>query len=292
MKPAVFHYSYTAARPEGHGFTEIGIGKVVRLSEDGVFSAFSFQWDFNTGSMFCRNVLRHHVSKWLQPDHMGGKAYDGKNLELIKSMQKAGLDGGAIGPIPGPLFYCEAADGHGLDCSNSIVRTMVLEAIGPEKVGVPFAASVSPGGVIDEVIIDGHEMFISYTHGEVQTLPSTARLRPWVAPGVELETGTEVADLVPRLEYTWERFLSLPENAVDSVLKEVIKIHTHEMSESVNIIPMVFLPIIERRREDVGGKVKAVFERALPYRKPVLVTGGTKVKNNLGFFDFDQNAWA
>lgn len=290
--PSVFFYSYTAARPFGHGFTPLGSGKVVRLDADGVFSAFAFKWDFNTGSIFVQNVLRHHVSKWLQPEAPGGKSRDGRNCELIRDMQRVGLEGGAFGPIPGPLFYCEADDGHGLDCASPIVRAMVLEAIGPEKVGVPFAATVSPGGVIDEVIIDGPELFVSYNHGEVQVLPATARLRPWVTPGVELETGTEVADLVPRLEYTWDRFLSLPENAIDSVLKEVVKIHTHSLAEGVNIIPLVMLPPQERRRVDMGGKAKAVFERALPYRKPVLVTGGAKVKNNFGYFDFDQNAWA
>lgn len=286
--PSVFYFTLNRENPFGHGFMPLGVGKMIRLTEDGIYYAYSLTANPD-GSFGAVNVIRHHVSRWTRPDRLGG-SYDGDTVRLINWMQAAGLGGGPFSSIPGPLIYVNTGEElHDVDVDSKIVQKMILEAIGPERPDVPCATAVSPGGTIVEVVQDAINAFVRFDNEQVLELPGTCRLRPWVRPGYSTEAGSDIADLVPRYEYTWEQFLSFSDSTQRSVISEVLAIHTHMLGE-VSVFPAVFLPKAQRSHVDHGGVAQSYFELSLPNRKPVLSQGLT-MTNEMGVFDFSQDAF-
>jgi hypothetical protein len=289
--PDVLFQSCSKNEPLGHGFVPIGVAKMIRLTAGGVYYAYSHAVGPD-GTVGAVNVVRHHVSRWLRPDRLGGSGYDGKTVKLINWMQQAGAAGGEPSAIPSPLIYAVTDGPHDIDLDSKTVQGMVLEAIGPTGDTTPCVTAQSPGGVIREVVMDSHATMISFSYGETEEvveLPEVSRLYPWVRPGVETEPGAEIADLVPRYEYTWEQFLGFKEATRRMVVSEVLKAHTHQTA-GLSVIPLVFLPKYQRKHVAHGGVVTDWRELVLENRKPQLVLS-TLVDSEVGTFDYGQDAF-
>ena len=290
--PDVLFQSLSKNEPLGHGFVPIGVAKMARLTSDGVYYAYSHVVN-QDGTLCAVNVMRHHVSRWLRPDRLGGSAYDGKTVKLINWMQQAGDAGGAPSAIPSPLIYAATDGPHDIDLDSKTVQGMILEAIGPTKDTTPCVTALSPGGVVKEVVMDSHATLISFSYGETEEvveLPEISRLYPWVRPGVETEPGAELADLVPRYEYTWEQFLGFKEATRRMVVSEVLNIHTHHLAGGLRVIPLVFIPKHQRRHVSAGGVIADWRELVLENRKPQLVLS-TLVDSEVGTFHYGQDAF-
>lgn len=275
MSEAVLFSSFNTEAPHGHGVQELRKAAVVKLSPDNIFSAFRFFWNQNTGTFSTGKIFSCEAEDYFRPNRLGGFAEDGRNQKLVVTMQQVGQKG-EQGKFKMPLFLADTEEFQ-MDLNDPEVQRRILWSIGPEGMAQPSA--LAPEGVIEEIVQDRLETIIGFQAGQVVTLPSTARLAPWVRPGVETQAGAVLGDLVPRITYSWIDFLNFSPEVIQRVVFDVKSVKDYGSLTDIRVVPRD-----KRMSLKNGGVVKHVFVYLPPNRWPVLTD--TVIRHSIGNFVF------
>jgi hypothetical protein len=145
--------------------------------------------------------------------------------------------------------------------------------------GVPAPSSKAPlTGTVEEIVADEVETLVGFREGPVMSLPPTARLKPWLKIGVVVQQGTVVADMLPKVRYSWDQLMasSQAERVVEDYLDGLM---------AVGQVPLEIVPEDFRMSPDHGGYVLEVLAEAKASRRPVL-TAGLDGYTSYGVFSF------
>lgn len=106
-------------------------------------------------------------------------------------------------------------------------RRLVRTVLRPGSEHIIAPCTVSPGGVVNEVVRDENGRYLIDFGADrpVLELPAHAQLHPYVQPGVEFAPGASVANLLPRLDYsTWSHVVRAAgdEQAAQFILQQCV----------------------------------------------------------------------
>lgn len=275
MSEAVLFSSFHVDAPHAHGVQKLKLSTILKLTPRNILCVYRFFWNQTAGTFTAGKIFSCTADKFFKPHSLGGYGEDGRNRKLVATMQHIGQKG-ERGNFKIPLLLADTED-FDMDLTDKDVQRRILWSIGPEGMAQP--STLAPEGVIDEVVQDRVETIIGFQCGKTVTLPSTARLAPWVRPGVETQAGAVLGDLVPRISYNWADFLALPKEVIQRIVNDVKSVKDYE-----NLTDMRIVPKNKRMSVNHGGVVKSVYTYLPPNRWPVLAD--TVVRHSLGNFVF------
>lgn len=262
MNMPVMYWSSCYSNPEGNGVFPLSNGMLISLTYGGKVEGHRVGWDKATGLVTAKRAMLRDFSAWRIPSRFGGRAEDGRTAQLLQRMAETGRAGGEPCGIPMPQLLARVTPELHVEFDDPAVQNFILDRV---NFGAAAPSSKAPlTGQIEEIIADEVETLVGFREGPVMTLPPTARLKPWLKVGTVVQEGTVVADLLPRVSYTWEQLMasSQAERLVDEYIDELIHFGR---------VPLEIIPEDFRMSPEHGGYVLGVSAYADPRRKPVLV---------------------
>ena len=272
-------FSYKRSAPAASGLSPLGSGHMATLTPDGVYRAYRLRWNTVSGVVDTVNTVSRPSSDWQRPRRFGGCSEDGVTARLLRELREVGLAGGVAAPPPVPDILAQV-ETCVFDLGDRFTQDYILREL-PNN-GFVVAADAQ----VEEVIFDRHAVFISFTDGTCLELPPEAALRPAVRPGVCLEAGTTVADVVPLATDDWGDFSrSMSAEVVAAAARRVIEASI-TTDGTATLMDLRLVPKNLRMATAHGGVVLRVYESPAPGRKPVLVKPAVDKAHPLGELDF------
>ena len=272
-------FAATRSTPTAAGLSPLGSGHMATLTPDGVYRTYRLRWNTVSGAIETVNTVSRPASDWSRPRRFGGCAEDGVTARLLRELREVGVAGGAPAPppVPGILAQVETCV---FDLGDEFTQDYILREL-------PNNGFLAPAGaVVEEVIFDRHALFVSFDDGNCLELPPEAVLRPAIRPGIYLEAGTTVADVVPLDTDDWGDFSRrLSAEVVAAAARRVIEASI-TTDGTATIMDLRLVPKGLRMATAHGGIVSRVYECPQPGRKPVLVKPDVYKTHNLGELDF------
>lgn len=262
MNMPVMYWSASRENPTGHGVFHLSSGMLLTLTYEGKVEGHRLEVDKASGQVIAKRAMLRNVSAWQVPNRFGGRAEDGRTAQLLQKMAETGRAGGEPCGIPMPQLLARVTPELHIELNDPAVQNFILDRV---NFGAPAPSSKAPlTGQIEEIIADEVETLVGFREGPVMTLPPTARLKPWLKVGTVVQEGTVVADLLPRVSYTWDQLMasSQAERLVDDYIDELIQFGR---------VPLEIIPEDFRMSPENGGYVLGVSAYADPRRKPVIV---------------------
>lgn len=262
--PKVMAWVPTHARPFDEGTFPLEEGMMLTLDHAGVVEGYKVHHSQRSGQLWTKRVLRCPSSSWQRPSRLGGRAEDGRTARLVALMGEVGRSADKAYPAPMPQLVARVTPELHVEFDDPAVQAFILSRV---NFGVPAPSSKAPlTGQVEEIVADEVETLVGFREGPVMSLPPTARLKPWLKIGVVVQQGTVIADLLPKVSYTWEQLMAsaqaerLVEDYIDGLM-------------CAGEVPLEIVPQDFRMSPNHGGYVLEVKACARPQRKPVLTAG-------------------
>ena len=285
--PSVFFWSFKQESPRGFGMVPLGSGTMIRLTPVGLVEGYALGWDKPTGRCYTYNRFSRPVD-WWEINHR--QVRDIRLKSLIVDMQKTGNS--KVGPVsehlPLPALLAEVDPSHHIDLDSTAARDLILWVIGPEYEGAatPGVASITGGTVVEfGQLHDGSgRKFVGFDTGEAFSFPVSSRIYPWVQQGVRIDPGVAMADMVPRVHYTWDQFMAFGDHVVSQVVDDVVESSTY-VEDGKSFVDFRLVPDNYRSCVTRGGYVKSIVEVVDENRQPQLVATDT-CSDEIGDYNF------
>ena len=272
----VMAWSPSHGRPFDNGLFPLNEGTMLTLDHAGVVEGYRITHSKRSGQLWTERVLRCPSSAWKRSGRLGGRAEDGRGARLVALMGEVGRSADKAYPAPMPQLVARVTPELHVEVDDPSVQEFILNRV---NFGVPAPSSKAPlTGTVEEVIADEVETLVGFREGPVMSLPPTARLKPWLKIGVVVQQGTVVADLLPKVSYTWEQLMasSQAERLVEDYIDGLM---------AIGQVPLEIVPEDFRMSPGHGGYVLEVLAEAKASRRPVL-TAGLDAFTPYGVFSF------
>ena len=266
----------THARPFDEGTFPLDEGMMMTLDRAGVVEGYKVHHSQRSGQLWTKRVLRCPSSSWQRPSRLGGRAEDGRTARLVALMGEVGRSADKAYPAPAPRLVARVTPELHVEFDDPAVQDFILSRV---NFGPPAPSSKAPlTGQVEEIVADEVETLVGFREGPVMSLPPTARLKPWLKIGVVVQQGTVVADILPKVCYTWEQLMasSQAERLVEDYIDGLM---------CAGEVPLEIVPQDFRMSPNHGGYVLEVLAEAKASRRPVL-TAGLDAYTQYGVFSF------
>ena len=251
-------------RPFDNGLFPLNEGTMLTLDHAGVVEGYRITHSKRSGQLWTERVLRCSSSSWQRPSRLGGRAEDGRTARLVALMGEVGRSADKAYQAPMPRLVARVTPELHVEFDDPSVQEFILSRV---NFGIPTPSSKAPlTGQVEEIVADEVETLVGFREGPVMSLPPTARLKPWLKIGVVIQQGTVVADMLPKVRYSWDQLMasSQAERVVEDYLDDLM---------ATGQVPLEIVPEDFRMSPSHGGYVLEVLAEAKASRRPVLAAG-------------------